>query len=113
MRHIWGENGGSGLGSHDALPADTRLSVQARGLAVYLLLLPDGSRPDPRTLGARPGESPESIEGYLRELEAAGYLTRSTTRDERDEAVQEVRLAARPLADEPEAGRRFLWRPST
>lgn len=110
MRHFWGENGGSGLGSHDALLGDARLSVPARGLAVYLLLLPDGVRPDPLTLGAGPGETPESIEGYLRELEAAGYLTRSTTRDDRDEAVQEVRLAARPLADAPDGGRRFVWR---
>jgi hypothetical protein len=106
MRHIWGEGGESGLGPHDALLADTRLSVPARGLAVYLLLLPDGARPDPGALGARPGESPASIAGYLAELETAGYLTRAT-RAEGGRAVEEIRLSANPSAGA--GGRVLRW----
>ncbi|MYS83730.1 hypothetical protein [Embleya scabrispora] len=109
MRRIWGEDGGSGLGRHDALLKDARLSVPARGLAVYLLLLPDGARPDPRVLGTRPGESAESIAGYLDELAAAGYLTRVPGRDAHGRAIEEVRLAANPGEHAAAAGRRFRW----
>ncbi|MYW03232.1 hypothetical protein [Streptomyces sp. SID3343] len=106
MRRIWGEEGGSGLGSADALLGDARLSVPARGLAVYLLLLPDGARPDPGALGARPGESPESIAGYLAELETAGYLTRAR-RHEGGHTVEEIRLTANPSA--AARGRVLRW----
>lgn len=109
MRRIWGEDGGSGLGSDDALLKDARLSVRARGLAVYLLLLPDGARPEPRALGSRPGESPESIAGYLDELAAAGYLTRVQGRDAHGNPIEEVRLAANPGEHAAEAGRLFRW----
>jgi hypothetical protein len=73
---------------------------------VYLLLLPEGARPDPGALGARPGESPESIAGYLAELEAAGYLTRAR-RDERGRAVEEIHLTANPGAKA--IGRVLRW----
>ncbi|MGC0418841.1 hypothetical protein [Embleya sp. AB8] len=109
MRRIWGESGGSGLGSHDALLKDTRLSVPARGLAVYLLLLPDGARPDPELLGTRPGESRESIAGYLDELAAAGYLTRAPGHDAQGNTIEEVRLAANPGEHAAAAGRLFRW----
>ncbi|MFI6579865.1 hypothetical protein [Embleya sp. NPDC050493] len=109
MRRIWGEDGGSGLGSHDALLKDSRLSVPARGLAVYLLLLPDGARPDPQVLGGRPGESAASIAAYLDELAAAGYLTRVPGRDAHGNAIEEVRLAANPGEHAAAAGRAFRW----
>ncbi|MFI1381599.1 hypothetical protein [Embleya sp. NPDC020886] len=109
MRRIWGGAGGSGLGSHDALFKDARLSVSARGLAVYLLLLPDGALPDPRVLATRPGESVESITGYLDELATAGYLTRVLGRNARGDAIEEVRLAANPGEHAAAAGRPFRW----
>ncbi|WP_126640608.1 hypothetical protein [Embleya hyalina] len=110
MRRIWGGDGDSGLGSHDALLKDARLSVSARGLAVYLLLLPDGARPDPRVLGSRPGESVASIAGYLAELAEAGYLTRvAAGRDARGGALEQVRLAANPGEHAAAAGRVFRW----
>lgn len=112
MRRIWGGSGADGLGVHDALMKDTRLSVPARGLAVHLLLLPESARPDPARLAARPGETAASIEGYLAELEATGYLRRRPVPGDAGGPVEEITVyaRARTSADPAEApGRVFHW----
>ncbi|WP_436789233.1 hypothetical protein [Yinghuangia sp. YIM S10712] len=112
MRKIWGSGGAGGLGINDALLQDRRLSFPARGLAVHLLLLPESARPDPVVLAARPGETAESIEGYLVELESAGYLRRRTVRGDADGLIVEVTVYAQARAGagrDEEPGRVFRW----
>ncbi|UGQ13132.1 hypothetical protein LO772_05810 [Yinghuangia sp. ASG 101] len=112
MRRIWGGEGADGLGVHDALLKDTRLSVPARGLAVHLLLSPEFARPDPARLASRPAETAASIAGYLAELESAGYLHRRTLPGGADGPVEEITLHTRPCtaADSPGTpGRVFVW----
>ncbi|WP_436772408.1 hypothetical protein [Yinghuangia sp. YIM S09857] len=111
MRRIWGGGGSGGLGVNDVLMKDVRLSVPARGLAVHLLLLPERAQPDRRRLAARPGESADSIEGYLRELEDAGYVRRRIVWDRRGRAFEEVTVYARAVGGEAGEveGRVFHW----
>ncbi|MGW0658662.1 hypothetical protein [Streptodolium elevatio] len=112
MRRIWGGAGAGGLGVNDVLMKDARLSVPARGLAVHLLLLPERARPDRARLASRPGESAKSIEGYLAELEEAGYLRRRTVWDRRGRAFEEVTVYPQAVADDAAAevrGRVFHW----
>lgn len=113
MRRIWGGAGAGGLGVRDVLMKDARLSVPARGLAVHLLLLPEHAQPDRARLASRPGESVESIEGYLEELEEVGYLRRRIVWDRRGRQYEEVTVFAQAVADGAEAaevpGRVFHW----
>jgi hypothetical protein len=112
MRRIWGGSGVSGLGVNDVLMKDARLSVPARGLAVHLLLLPEAAQPDLVRLASRPGETADSIEGYLGELEEVGYLRRRVVRDEAGRAVEEVTVYAKAGVDEDHegiTGRVFRW----
>lgn len=112
MRRIWGGGGAGGLSVNDVLMKDARLSVPARGLAVHLLLLPDSSPPDLVRLASRPGESKESIEGYLEELEEVGYLRRRLVYARSGRAFEEVTVYARADAGDEAAdvrGRVFHW----
>ncbi|WTW92745.1 hypothetical protein OG216_04835 [Streptomycetaceae bacterium NBC_01309] len=113
MRRIWGGAGAGGLGVRDVLMKDARLSVPARGLAVHLLLLPEHAQPDRARLASRPGESVESIEGYLEELEEVGYLRRRIVWDRRGRQYEEVTVFAQAVAAGAEAadvrGRVFHW----
>ncbi|MDI2129813.1 hypothetical protein [Yinghuangia seranimata] len=120
MRRIWGGGGASGLGVNDVLMKDARLSVPARGLAVHLLLLPEAAQPDLVRLASRPGETAESIDGYLNELEVVGYLRRRTVRPEAagaggvsaPSAYEEVTVYAQAGTDDElkgVPGRVFRW----
>jgi hypothetical protein len=62
----------------NALAQDSALSFGARGLGTYLLSLPTGARVDIRTLAARNPEGRAAIAGYMRELEEACYLVRTS-----------------------------------
>ncbi|WP_254792864.1 helix-turn-helix domain-containing protein, partial [Streptomyces sp. CC77] len=66
------------VGNH--LAQHRRLSLLAIGLALHIQSLPDGARISIRFLAARFPESEERIAAGLRELEAAGYLTRERRR---------------------------------
>ncbi|MQY16032.1 hypothetical protein SRB5_62240 [Streptomyces sp. RB5] len=66
----------------DEVLRDPRLSFTARGILVYLLSLPDGSREDARTLADKhPKVGRRNISKALDELIEAGYYHRRTTRD--------------------------------
>lgn len=59
---------------------DNRLSFCARGILAHLLSLQDGQRGDIRTLADSTPEGRERVAAALRELEALGYLKRTTKR---------------------------------
>lgn len=112
MRRIWGGGGAGGLSVNDVLMKDARLSVPARGLAVHLLLLPESAQPDLVRFASRPGESAESIAGYLEELEEVGYLRRRIVYDRSGRAFEEVTVFGRADAGEEASdvrGRVFHW----
>lgn len=112
MRKIWGGDGVGGLGVNDALMKDARLSAAARGLAVHLLLLPEAATPDLARFAARPGESEATIEGYLRELETAGYLRRRRLAGDGGRAYEEATVYAQAAAPDElpgRMGRVFRW----
>lgn len=62
---------------HTAIPneaiQDRRLSWQARGLLCYLLAT-DPAKISAQTIAAETGSDPDEIEGYLEELQKAGYV---------------------------------------
>lgn len=62
---------------------DSRLSLKAKGLLAMILSLPDDWKYSIEGLAAISKESRSSINSGLRELEAAGYLTRRQLRDEK------------------------------
>lgn len=62
---------------------DTSLSFRARGVLVWLLDKPDGWRVRSEAIALAGTEGRDAIRAALRELEAAGYLTRSVCRDGR------------------------------
>lgn len=66
----------------NALLQDNGLSFGARGLGAYLLSLPTGARVDIRSLAARNPEGRTAIAGYMRELESARYLVRTSRQGE-------------------------------
>lgn len=55
---------------------DHGLSFMARGILVYLVSLPDGSRESIKTLAGRSREGRTAVANAMRELEAAGFLKR-------------------------------------
>lgn len=62
---------------------DERLSLKAKGLLAMILSLPDDWKYSIEGLASISKESRSSINSGLRELEAAGYLTRRQLRDEK------------------------------
>lgn len=66
------------VGNH--LAQHRELSLLAIGLAVHIQSVPDGTRVDIKSLTARFPEGETRIAGALRELEAHGYLARTTRR---------------------------------
>jgi hypothetical protein len=60
---------------------DKSLSFKATGLLAFLLSLPDEWRPNSRHLAGIKTDGRDSVQAGLRELEAAGYLVRTRTRD--------------------------------
>lgn len=66
----------------NSLAQDKSLSFGARGLGIYLLSLPTGMRVDIRSLAAENPEGRTAISGFMRELEEARYLVRTSTRED-------------------------------
>jgi hypothetical protein len=60
---------------------DASLSFRARGLLIYLLDKPDDWRVNSEAIERAGREGREAVRASLRELEAAGYLERTRTRD--------------------------------
>jgi hypothetical protein len=60
---------------------DDRLSFKARGILIWLLDKPDGWRVRSKDIENAGTEGREAVRAALRELESAGYLTRSRHRD--------------------------------
>ncbi|MFC5187119.1 helix-turn-helix domain-containing protein [Actinomadura harenae] len=97
----------------NALTQHATLSLQARGLAAYLLSLPDGTDISIRALAARLPAGEIAISRALRELENAGYLTRqrvrgphnriSTVTTMRDVPAADLRVSPEAPAAAPEA----------
>lgn len=69
---------------------DERLSWKARGLAAYILSLPDDWELNRADLIKRAPDGRESLDTGLRELEKFGYLRRQQSRDERGTFTQNV-----------------------
>ncbi|MFC4912564.1 helix-turn-helix domain-containing protein [Actinomadura gamaensis] len=83
----------------NALTQHTGLSLQARGLAAFLLSLPDGTDISIRALAARLTEGEIAIGRALRELETAGYLTRQRVRDASGRITTITTMRDVPAAD--------------
>jgi hypothetical protein len=60
---------------------DVRLSFRARGVLTYVLSNADNWRVSIKSLTAQTTEGPQALATALRELEAAGYLTRARIQD--------------------------------
>ncbi|NYI07428.1 helix-turn-helix domain-containing protein [Allostreptomyces psammosilenae] len=85
------------IGNH--LAQHRTLSLVARGLALYILSLPDGRRISIKLLAGRFQEGEVTIARALRELEAAGYLER------RRERLPDGRITTRTVAHDNPAAR--------
>jgi hypothetical protein len=72
------------------------LSFGARGLAGYLLSLPDGRQVDIKSLAADAPDGRQAVAGMLRELETARYLVRVRTRDARGRIQTVCRMHDEP-----------------
>lgn len=82
------------------LAQNNDLSLGARGLAIYILSLPPGAQADIKSLAARVPEGRQAIAQFMRELEAARYLVRTTTRGERGRFRTVCTMHEEPQAEE-------------
>lgn len=80
----------------NALAQNRALSFGARGLAAYILSLPPGARADIKTLAAENPEGRTAIAGYMRELEEARLLVRTTRQGERGRFITTCTLYEEP-----------------
>ncbi len=74
----------------NSLLQNSTISFRARGVAAYVLSLPDGAKIDIRTLAAKNPEGRQAIAACFAELEKAGYLVRTVTRGERGRIATRV-----------------------
>jgi DNA-binding MarR family transcriptional regulator len=65
----------------NAVIEDSSLSFKARGVLIYILSKPDDWKVLVKDLMSVGNCGRDSVQAALREIEAAGYLTRTTTRD--------------------------------
>lgn len=85
---------------------DDRLSFKALGLLAYLLSRPDGWRASYRQLATVRRDGEASVRSALKELELAGYMTRTRMRCEGGKftwvsVVQETPCGGFPGVDKP------------
>lgn len=80
---------------------DSRLSFKATGLLVYLLSLSNEATTNAKQLSKIKKEGEKAILTGLRELEAAGYLTRERQQIERGRWVTVVTIRERSNTDPP------------
>lgn len=83
------------------LAQNTTLSLGARGLAAYLLVLPPSTPVSIRSVCAANPGGRESIAAWMRELESAGIVTRTITRGERGRMETTCVVSMDPHADDP------------
>lgn len=84
----------------NALAQHHSLSLRARGLALYLLSLPDGADVSIRGLASRLVEGQAAIAAALRELEDAGYLVRRVVRLDDGRLVTQTTVRDVPHTDD-------------
>lgn len=83
---------------------DNRLSFKAKGLMSFMLSLPDDWDYTVAGLATCAKDGKDSVRGALKELEAAGYLTRERTRDKQGKLRStDYVLSEEPKTIEPEA----------
>jgi len=75
---------------------DATLSFKARGLLIWLLDKPDGWRVRSDAIALATTEGRDSVRSALRELECAGYLTRTKCRDKRGRVRTETVVRETP-----------------
>ncbi|MBW8482702.1 helix-turn-helix domain-containing protein [Actinomadura parmotrematis] len=83
----------------NGLAQQNGLSLRARGLALFLLSMPDGTDASIKGLAATMREGQTAIAAALRELEAAGYLIRALVRDAHGQVSTRTVLWDVPAAD--------------
>lgn len=87
----------------NSLAQDHTLSFGARGLGIYLLSLPTGVRVDIRSLAADNPEGRTAISGFMRELEEARYLVRTSKRVDGGRFETTCTMHEDPQDDVPES----------
>ncbi|WP_030743995.1 hypothetical protein [Streptomyces sp. NRRL F-5135] len=88
------------VGNH--LAQHRELSLMARGLALYIQSLPDGSKIGIKALAARFPEGEIAIAAALRELEKCGYLVRRRERGAGGRWVTRTFAYDNPVAADPD-----------
>lgn len=78
---------------------DTRLSFKARGVLIYILSKPDNWVVRVEQIAKANGCGRDSLQSALREIEAAGYLTRTKTRNPQGQWVHVQTISEIPVLE--------------
>lgn len=85
----------------NATARDARLSFRARGILTYILSMPDDWTTTSEELADAGTEGRDAVRAALRELESAGYLTRSRYQNERGHWVTDAVIDECPTTGKP------------